>query len=175
MTPTAPENVKLKNLILGIDPGLSGALAFYDTEKRTLHSVHDMPKTTAKQIDIPAISFVIEALSPFISFAVIEQVASMPKQGVASTFLFGFCTGVVHGVVNAHGIAAYLVRPAIWKNLMHLSRDKNDSLVLARKKFPNHLEKFAREKDDGRAEAALLAVFGADRLYQQQKTGERSV
>ena len=96
--------------------------------------------------------------------AVLEQVSAMPGQGVSSTFRFGQNFGAVQMAIAGHGYVSHLVTPVTWKKHFKLSRDKGVSRSLAMDRFPNQAEKFSRVKDDGRAEAALLALYGLEVL-----------
>jgi crossover junction endodeoxyribonuclease RuvC len=97
---------------------------------------------------------------------VIEDVHAMPKQGVSSSFSFGRALGVAEGVLAGNGLSLRYVSPAKWKKALGLSSDKGVSRRRADKGvsrrraielWPEHAKAFERVKDDGRAEAALLA------------------
>jgi len=92
--------------------------------------------------------------------AIIEQVAAMRGQGVTSMFRFGQSYGATQMAVAAHKIPMQFVTPAKWKSYLGLSRDKGVSRSLASQRFPKQADLFKRVKDDGRAEAALLALYG---------------
>ena len=85
----------------------------------------------------------------------------MPRQGVASTFKFGAPYGAVLGVLAALKIQTHLVAPAAWKKHFRLDSDKEKSRALALRTFAASPEHFSRKKDHNRAEAALLALYGA--------------
>jgi len=147
--------------VLGIDPGLTGAFAIFSEWSNSV-KVLDMPlKKNGKKKIVDGVA-IAKALRPYVGqlkYAVIEDVHSMPADGAVSAFSFGFGTGVVTGVLQALGIKIIKVKPAVWKAGMGLSRVKNDSLVMARELFPDHKDFFKFKKHDGRAEAALMAVF----------------
>jgi crossover junction endodeoxyribonuclease RuvC len=165
------------DLILGIDPGLRGSFALLYPHNLTLLSVHDAVSVlhgTKNQFDAVAFAIYLDMFKDRILFAVVEDVTAMKYtdrdgkvrgQGAAASFSFGRSAGVVDGVLAAYGIVVRKVRPVVWKTLLGLSASKSDSISLAKKKFPDHESSFKRQKDDGRAEAALLAWFGADRFY----------
>jgi crossover junction endodeoxyribonuclease RuvC len=92
--------------------------------------------------------------------AIVERVASMPGQGVSSTFKFGAAHGAVLGVLAALQIPTHLVSPTVWKRHFRLDRDKEKSRALALRVFAKLPEHFARKRDHGPAEAALLALYG---------------
>jgi crossover junction endodeoxyribonuclease RuvC len=153
-----------RHLICGIDPGLSGSIAYYDPLDGYLRHVFDMPiqstKSGKNEIDAKSLANLIGKLSSETILAVIEDPHAMPEQGVTSTFNFGKGCGIVIGIVAGNLIPFHLTRPSVWKAVMGLSSDKNLSRKKAIAKWPMHESVFKRKKDDGRAEAALLALFG---------------
>jgi len=180
------QRLQTETLVIGIDPGLSGAIAIVDSKTCELVSLKDMPivqpdrphkqKNKAKshrQVDIPAFAKHIESYKSTTRLCCIEKVHAMVYknkrgetrgQGAASSFNFGFATGVLHGVLAAKEIPTILYDPAVWKMALGLSSDKSKSLTLARKLFPKHVDQFQRKMDNDRAEAALLAWIGAKAL-----------
>lgn len=146
--------------ILAIDPGVSGAVAFFFPERADLVSVEDMPQADGN-VDAVTLARRIDQMRPDVAF--VEHVGSMPGQGVASTFKFGASFGAAVGIVAALKIPLHLVRPQKWKKHFGLSSDKERSRALALRLWPSS-EAFARKKDEGRAEAALIARYGADIL-----------
>lgn len=157
-----------RTIILGVDPGLSGALAFYDTATSGLEVV-DMPilcvRSNGKkrrQIDLYELGMIIDDHAGDVLLAIIEEVGSMPKQGVVSTFNFGFAAGAVQAAIAANMIPMRLVRPAVWKRALGLTKtDKDASRQLASRLMPDHHAQWRLSKHDGRAEASLLARYGA--------------
>lgn len=149
---------------IGIDPGQTGGVAFYNFKTKTLEAVYAMPLNPDKSVDVYALGMLIETRAVFVKLAVIEKVTSMPGQGVASTFKFGFIYGICFGVVAANKIPIVDVVPSVWKSKLNLSHDKKKSLEMAANHFPEHDKEFKRRKDDGKAEAALLAELGAKLL-----------
>lgn len=169
------------DFMIGVDPGISGAIALYDNREvfngPRLHRVFDMPARDGgvdpyKLADlIRLIQNIIEAETSgkLMIRAVVEKVGSMPRQSGA--FSFGLYTGIVHGVLATRGIPTHTITPSEWKPNMGLKRSmeesaivyKNRSRMLATKLFPMLSEQFARTRDDGRAEALLLALYAAKR------------
>ena len=154
--------------ILGVDPGLSGAIALYYAKGDALHVI-DVPTTIRKinkkykkQIDLYQAAQYIEIHRPYIKFAVIEQVGTMPSQGVTSAFNFGFTTGALHGIIAACGIPIRTVPPQVWKRKFGLlGQDKDASRGEASRRCPQHAHLWPLKKHDGRAEAVLLAIYGS--------------
>lgn len=155
----------IPGFILGVDPGLSGALAVFDPSAFKCISIFDMPVITNRrdgktEIDLVKLAFHVDSIANTIEFAIIEKVGAMPKQGLSSTFKFGLVTGIVKGVVAANYIRQSEVVPSVWKSDMNLSPDKSKSVLLARKLFPEWTDVFTKSRD-GRAEALLIAVFAS--------------
>jgi len=145
--------------ILGIDPGVSGALAFYWPEAPHRVIAEDFP-TAYGHIDSGRLADRIRQMAP--DFAVFEAVGAMPGQGVSSTFKFGRACGVIDGILGALNIPRRSVSPTVWKKHWKLTKDKEKSRALALQLFPACAKHFERKKDHNRAEAALIARFGAE-------------
>jgi crossover junction endodeoxyribonuclease RuvC len=151
----------MTHCILGIDPGISGAIAFYFPDHPERVAVEDMP-VAAGDVDAVSLAKRIKAMAPDVAF--LERVNAMPGQGVSSTFKFGRSYGVAIGIIGAASIPLHLVSPAKWKGYLRLSADKEQSRALALRLFPACSEHFKRKKDHGRAEAALICRYGAEAL-----------
>jgi crossover junction endodeoxyribonuclease RuvC len=149
------------NCIMGVDPGLSGAVAFYWPSQGRL-IVEDMP-AVASQVDTANLAALIGQHGP--DAAIIELVGAMPKQGVSSTFKFGVSYGAVRGVLSALGVPYRLIAPSKWKRHFTLPSDKEEARARALQLWPVENDRFSRKKDHGRAEAALLARYGADCVW----------
>lgn len=152
------------NCIMGIDPGLGGGIALYDVNKKRLVFLGDMPcklsKSDKRMVDSEGVANIIRGLKHLTRFAVVEEVASSPQQGIVSAFNFGRSFGILVGALAAHDIKTHFVKSQIWKSIFNLPREKEASLEKALEFFPGQSEYFKRAKDDGRAEAALIAKFG---------------
>tara|TARA_R110000782_G_scaffold47660_2_gene104696 strand:- start:300 stop:776 length:477 start_codon:yes stop_codon:yes gene_type:complete len=156
-------------LIYGIDPGFTGAIALYwpNSPYESNLEVYDMPvmkNPKGKTIINPHGILDILANEGGKSLAVVERVHSMPGQGISSAFRFGEGYGHLQMACAACKLPTKYVTPASWKKHFQLSRSKKLSRSLAIQRFPNQAGLFARAKDDGRAEAALLALFGHETL-----------
>jgi len=173
------------SLIVGIDPGLSGAVAVVWNDDGTLQSVTDIPTMGThkkRMVDGIALSILLESLvlpkaasmaeristSPlgsFIGEVVLEQAQAMPRQGVSSTFRFGMAYGQIIGVLHSLRLPVTYVTSAKWKRSAGLDADKENSRRKAIETFPAMAGHFSRKKDHNRAEAALLARWhsGVDR------------
>jgi crossover junction endodeoxyribonuclease RuvC len=148
--------------ILGIDPGLSGALALLRPDGAL--AVHDMPTLQAgkrREIDEIELARLIDAAGP-IERAVLEQVGVRPGEGAVGAFSFGRGYGLIRGILRAHFVPVVDVTPQRWHRAMGIKAGagKDASRALAKELFQHQAELFARVKDDGRAEAALIALWG---------------
>ena len=147
--------------VLGIDPGVSGAIAFLPLNDLTRVSVEDVP-VAGGEINVPALANIIRTYRP--ALAVIEKAQSMPKQGVSSVFAYGRSYGDVRGIIGALDIPLHLVTPRVWKKAFGLSADKEQCRMFAIRMFPVVAEHFKLRRHHGRAEAALIALYGAQVL-----------
>lgn len=143
---------------IGIDPGLTGALAVLDADG-IIVTLADLPVIRDRSlawIDGGELqSLLLDALRGRPARAVVERVSAMPRQGVASSFTFGVGFGSILGVLQAMQIGIELVTAAQWKRSLGLPANKRTSLDRARLLFPGADLRLA--KHDGRAEALLLA------------------
>jgi crossover junction endodeoxyribonuclease RuvC len=153
--------------VLGVDPGASGALALLDGDTKHL-TLHDMPTITVQRagarggkhhaISEAHLAQLVRELRPDVAW--VERVHAMPRQGVSSSFAFGLSYGLIRGVLATVPVPVFLVTPNEWKREYRLGADKHQARVLAARMFPHNASEFSRIRDDGRAEAALLASFG---------------
>lgn len=151
--------------ILAIDPGASGALAFYFPDAPGRVAVEDMPVANGQVCGV-TLAAKIEQFAP--TDAIVELVGAMPGQGVSSMFNFGRAVGVVHGVLAASRVPFIQVTPSAWKRRMGLPAEKEAARARALQLFPAVAASFARKKDHGRAEAALLAWYAANHLNERR-------
>jgi crossover junction endodeoxyribonuclease RuvC len=146
-------------IIAGIDPGITGALALTDGEGYL--KIYPVP-VVGGQPDYVAWAQQWQGPLKLAGHVWIEKVAAMPKQGVSSTFTFGERYGFILGLVAASGSPFSHVRPQEWKKRVGLvvKADKAASRIRASELFPAHTENWKLAKDDGKAEAALIAHYG---------------
>ena len=148
-------------VFLGVDPGLSGAIAALDAEG-SLIALADLP--VIRDLSLAWIdggklhSLLSEAIAGRSCRATVERVSSMPGQGVASSFQFGVGFGSILSVLQVLEIPVELVTPGVWKRSCGLGKDKRAALDKARLLFPS--AELSLAKHHGRAEALLLADFG---------------
>lgn len=160
-------------ILVGVDPGFSGAIALLEPVSWSL-SVHDMPVLPGPkgktELDLRGLAERLHPPRNGRSIAVLERVSAMPNQGIASAFRFGAGFGAIQMALAAHGYEMHLPPPSQWKKHFGLSSDKDTSRLLAMQRFPEAGHFFQRKKDDGRAEAALLALWAYEKILGNQGT-----
>ena len=154
-------------LIIGIDPGISGSICFFEDGK--IIDVIEMPtmsegKKNKKQVNGVQIfnefSKRINKTGDENTRVVIEQVSAMPGQGVTSMFNFGQSFGILKGVCAAMQLPMFFVRPAKWKKYFNLiNSEKDASRTRAIEIFPYFSSQLSKKKDSNKADAILLASF----------------
>ena len=154
-------------LIIGIDPGISGSICFFEDGK--IVDVIEMPtmiegKKNKKQVNGSQIfnefSEKIKKLDRKEIKVIIEQVSAMPGQGVISMFNFGQSFGILKGICSAMQLPMYFVRPAKWKKYFNLiNSEKDASRTRAIEVFPYFSNQLSKKKDSNKADAILIASF----------------
>ena len=163
-------------LIIGIDPGITGSICFFEDGK--VLEVLDMPnmaegKKNKRQVNGAQIYNEIfnrtENYSKKNIKVIIENVSAMPGQGVTSMFNFGQSFGVLKGICSAMQLSMYFVRPAKWKkyfNLINTEKDASRTKVI--EIFPYISQQLSRKKDSNKADAILIASF----FYETYRNGD---
>lgn len=154
---------------IGIDPGLSGAIARLDGITSELR-VEDVPTfelvrngKKKREIDVHSLARILDDMAKEPGTRIIiEGVGAMPGQGVSSVFAFGKAFGILIGVSASTFCPIDFVSPAKWKRDMGVTASKDGSRAKASSLFPRHSERWARVRDDGRAEAVLIATWAAE-------------
>ena len=154
-------------LIIGIDPGITGAICFF--EDRKIIGLIEMPnmavgKKNKRQVNgsqiYNEISKRINGVPKKDIIVVIEQVSAMPGQGVTSMFNFGQSFGVLKGICSAMQLSMHFVRPAKWKKYFGLIKTQKDaSRTKVIEIFPYISGQLSRKKDSNKADAILIASF----------------
>jgi len=143
-------------MYLGIDPGYSGAWGMIDHNGK-YQSCGDMLHNEKHILSSDVYWEMAEALEKQDVEIIIEMVHSMPGQGVSSSFKFGMAFGAAIAITERFNCVWHMVTPQKWKKALQLDSDKNKSLDLARQLWPE--APLLRKKDNGRAEALLLAEY----------------
>src|SRR6056300_1432283 len=151
-------------LIIGIDPGITGSICFFEDGK--ILDVVEMPtmtegKKNKKQVNGYQIyNEIKKRIDKKDIKVIIEQVSAMPGQGVTSMFNFGQSYGILKGMCSAMQLPMYFVRPAKWKKYFNLiNSEKDASRTKAIEIFPYFSSNLAKKKDSNKADAILIASF----------------
>ena len=154
-------------LIIGIDPGISGSICFFEDGK--IIDVIEMPtmtdgKKNKRQVNGSQIyNEILKRINKIEKQnirVIIEQVSAMPGQGVTSMFNFGQSFGILKGICSAMQLPVYFVRPAKWKKYFNLiNSEKDASRTRAIEIFPYFSTQLSRKKDSNKADAILIASF----------------
>ncbi|RYB01415.1 hypothetical protein [Lichenibacterium ramalinae] len=155
-------------LVIGIDPGLGGALALL-TSDGALVDLDDMPVLAdgaagRRAINAPLLAARVRAWGAGQAFC--ELVGPRPGEGAVGAFGFGRSRGIIEGTLGTLGVPVVMLAPAWWKRRVDIGpgadrKDEARSKAIAR--WPAMADKFARKRDDGRAEAALIGAAGLQR------------
>jgi crossover junction endodeoxyribonuclease RuvC len=154
--------------LIGIDPGARGAIALFVggrfVEVRAMPTAIEQRKV---RVDAAALGTMVREMRP--DAAVVERVASMPRQGVASMFAFGQAYGIVLGALGALGIPVTMIGAAEWKGALRVPAAKGEARARASQLIPSGAVFWPLAKDDGKSEACLIA------LYQIKRSGPEIV
>ena len=151
--------------IIGIDPGLNGAIAVLEDNKvKEIFDVPVMPegKKNKRQLNSAQL---VKLLKDIISndqeiTVIVENVSAMPGQGVTSMFNFGQTFGAIKGVCAALGLPIFFVRPAKWKKHFDLINSSKDaSRTKAIEMYPSLSDQLSKKKDVNKSDAILIARF----------------
>ena len=154
--------------IIGIDPGLSGAIGIL--ENKNVLKLFDMPvmaegKKNKKQLNSAQLVNIIKKnINKSDDVAVVvEQVNAMPGQGVTSMFNFGQTFGAIKGVCAALNLPIFFVRPSKWKKyfeLINSSKDSSRTKVI--EMYPSLSSQLSKKKDVNKSDAILIARYYND-------------
>ena len=160
--------------IIGIDPGLSGAIAII--ENNTVLGIFDMPvmaegKKNKRQLNSAQL---VNIIKEYVKkeediVVVVEQVNAMPGQGVTSMFNFGQTFGAIKGVCAALNLPIFFVRPSKWKKyfeLINSSKDSSRTKVI--EMYPSLSNKLSKKKDVNKSDAILIARFYSETRFKDK-------
>ena len=160
--------------IIGIDPGLSGAIAIMKNNK--VIDLFDMPvmsegKKNKRQLNSAQLAKLLKdniSQNEEVS-VVVEQVNAMPGQGVTSMFNFGQTFGAIKGICAALGLPIFFVRPSKWKKYFELiNSSKDSSRTKAIEMYPSLSDDLAKKKDVNKSDAILIARFFNDTRFLEE-------
>ena len=161
--------------IIGIDPGLSGAIAILEDNK--VIELFDMPvmsdgKKNKRQLNS---AHLVKLIRDNIKDSqditmVVEQVNAMPGQGVTSMFNFGQTFGAIKGICAALGLPIFFVRPAKWKKHFELINSSKDaSRTKAIEMYPKISDKLSKKKDVNKSDAILIARYYSETRFKEEE------
>ncbi len=171
-----------KGCIIGIDPGLSGAIAVYDPYLKELAAISRIPITTDiknrktnREIDAKALFKLLEKQirDYAVQAIIIEDVHASPQMGVSSAFKFGKGFGIIEAIAEGSEVTKIeYVSPARWKARLNVPSDKSRSIARAIEIFGKVPQLAGNHVKDGEAEAAMIAYFGAMDIVQIETADE---
>ena len=148
--------------ILGIDPGASGALAFYDQSDLIIYDmpVHEITKgkSKRKRFDPYGMKAILEG--NHCDHAFIEQVSAQPGNGASAAFTYGWMCAGIECCLAMAGIPFTYVTPQKWKKELSVPKDKDAARMRASQLLGDHAHNWPLRKHDGRAESSLIALYG---------------
>lgn len=144
--------------ILGLDNGLSGALAFYNVEEIMIYDMPVFEIKRRKEIDVQKLKEIILNDRPAHCF--IEKLTPLPKISGLTAFSMGHSEGLITGILSGYNVPFTFVRPKDWKSKMACPKDKDGARMRASQLMPEFAHNWPLKKHDGRAEAALIALYG---------------
>lgn len=143
--------------ILGIDVGMSGALAFYDGKELIIHDMPTFERNKTNRVNCHALHEICS--KNHATHTYIEQVNAF-GMGASSAYNFGWSCGVIEAVLSCLQIPFTYVTPMKWKKDMQCPKDKDASRMRATQLLPQFSHNWSLKKHDGRAEASLIALWG---------------
>tara|TARA_B110000881_G_C18098141_1_gene281482 strand:- start:16 stop:510 length:495 start_codon:yes stop_codon:yes gene_type:complete len=160
--------------IIGIDPGLTGAIAVLNNNK--IEEIFDMPvmaegKKNKRQLNsaqlVKLLQNIIKGNEDII--VAVEQVNAMPGQGVTSMFNFGQTFGAIKGICAALQLPIFFVRPAKWKKHFELINSSKDaSRTKTIEMYPQFSDQLSKKKDVNKSDAILIARFYSETRFKEE-------
>ncbi len=161
--------------IVGIDPGLNGAIAFLENNR--VLGIFDMPvmsegKKNKRQLNSAQLVNILKDNmdDEKNTIIIVEQVNAMPGQGVTSMFNFGQTFGAIKGVCAALNLPIFFVRPSKWKKhfeLINSSKDASRTKVI--EMYPSLSNQLTKKKDVNKSDAILIAKFYTETRFEDNK------
>ena len=162
-------------LIIGIDPGLNGAIAVLQNNK--VIEIHDIPvmtdgKKNKRQLNSAQLVKLLKDnfQDETDTVVIVEQVNAMPGQGVTSMFNFGQTFGAIKGICAALNLPIFFVRPAKWKKHFDLINSSKDaSRTKAIEMYPSISDQLSKKKDVNKSDAILIARFYSETRFKEDQ------
>ena len=160
--------------VIGIDPGLSGAIAILEDNK--VLQIFDMPvmaegKKNKRQLNSAQLANIIKENTQGSEekAVVVEQVNAMPGQGVTSMFNFGQTFGAIKGICAALNLPIFFVRPTKWtKHFELINSSKDSSRTKAIEMYPSLSNQLSKKKDVNKSDAILIARFYSETRFNEE-------
>tara|TARA_B100000482_G_scaffold139334_1_gene102363 strand:+ start:1039 stop:1533 length:495 start_codon:yes stop_codon:yes gene_type:complete len=161
--------------IIGIDPGLNGAIAVLQNNK--VIEIHDIPvmtdgKKNKRQLNSAQLVKLLKDnfQDETDTVVIVEQVNAMPGQGVTSMFNFGQTFGAIKGICAALNLPIFFVRPAKWKKHFDLINSSKDaSRTKAIEMYPSISDQLSKKKDVNKSDAILIARFYSETRFKEDQ------
>lgn len=154
--------------VLGIDPGLDGALVSWDGEELSILEVPTMHSTgRGREVDWNALYQEWRVQFWYTDHVFLEKIHSRPGEGVSSAFKFGMVYGGLKGIIAALELPLTPVPPNVWKKYYGIQASKKGAVLRASQLFPAYASEFRGPRGgikDGIAEAALIARYGFEKM-----------
>jgi len=150
-------NGKSRFNVLGIDPGMTGAMALYNGYELLIWDMPVHKRNKTKRPDCHAISRIMA--ENHIDHAYIEQVNAF-NMGATSAYNFGWACGVLEACLACHSVPFTYITPQNWKKFMDVPIEKDAARARASQLLPEHSHNWDLKKHDGRAEAAIITLYG---------------
>lgn len=148
--------------VIGIDVGMTGALCYMNGMEKITYEMptYEVVKNGSKRkkLNTMAILEILRFCKP--DHVWIEQVSAQPLNGSAAAFTYGFGAGVIETCCVALGIPFTYVLPQVWKKAMNCPKDKDAARLRASQLLPDLAHNWSLKRQDGVAEAALIALYG---------------
>lgn len=158
--------------VIGIDPGLKGAIAMWDGEALTVVGVPTLKAASrGNELNYAELASMFDLLFTSADHAFIEKVGARPDQGTASMFKFGYVAGCLRMLPMAHNIPTSMPTPQQWKKEIGVGAAKDAAVARACDLFPAYSGVFFGPRGgklDGLAEAALIALYGHRKLTREK-------
>lgn len=136
---------------------MNGALSFYDGKELLIYDMPTFKRNKTSRVDCLRLSDIVNINKP--DCAYVEQVNAF-GMGASSAYNFGWSCGAIEAILAAHKVPYTYVTPQVWKKAMDCPKEKDSARMRASQLLPDHAHNWDLKKHDGRAESALIALYG---------------
>jgi len=143
---------------MGVDIGMGGAISFYDGDELLIYDMPTYKADNVNTLDVLRISDIVRFNEPTLAY--VEKAMLIPINGKISHQKLGIAEGAFKGILCALKIPYTITPPRTWKAAMKCPANKNLSRMRASELFPNEAHQWRLKEHDGRAEAAMIALYG---------------